>query len=217
MFPWVRACRLFFAALVLLAIVAQAWQSIVLGGLPAIRFFSYFTIQSNLYAAAVLLWMAAPAAARRPSPRQDLARGAAALYLAVTAGVYAILLADLPEARQAVIPWVNAVLHRILPLVVVADWLVEPPGREIGFRAALAWLGYPLVYLAYILAQGAWSGWYPYPFLNPAQPGGYAAVLARCAGIALAALLLAWLIAVPGSRVRRALRRDGEVVSRSGG
>jgi membrane protease YdiL (CAAX protease family) len=47
-----------------------------------------------------------------------------------------------------------------------------------------AWLAWPLVYLAYSLVRGAVVDWYPYPFLDPDESGGYAGV----AGYALAIL-----------------------------
>jgi hypothetical protein len=31
------------------------------------------------------------------------------------------------EELQITIPWVDTVVHKILPLVMVADWLIAPP------------------------------------------------------------------------------------------
>lgn len=53
-----RLSRLLFALLALLAlaaVVAQGWHSVVILGLPATHYLSFFTVQSNLLTAGVLL------------------------------------------------------------------------------------------------------------------------------------------------------------------
>jgi len=59
--------------------------------------------------------------------------------------------------------------------VVVLDWLLDPPTTRLGVRHALVWLSYPLVWVTLTLIRGTADGWYPYPFLDPAN-GGYASV-----------------------------------------
>jgi hypothetical protein len=98
------------------------------------------------------------------------------------------------------------VLHKIIPLVMVFDWLVDPPRRPIAWRSALLWLAYPVLYLAYSLVRGPFVDWYPYPFLNPAQPGGYGAVGLYAVAIALGALLFVGLVVNVGNNVRLVIR-----------
>lgn len=62
-----------------------------------------------------------------------------------------------------------------MPIVIVIDWLLDPPSRQLSYRHALTWLSYPLVWLAYTLIKGPIANWYPYPFLDPAN-GGYGRV-----------------------------------------
>ena len=198
---WVRALRLVFAAVALLAIIVQARQSFA-NGFPPANFFSFFTIQSNLFAVAVLFWTVAARGASQPSVRRDLVRGAAVLYLSITGVVYGVLLAGYQQELQTTIPWVDTVLHKIIPLVMLMDWLIEPPAHRLSFRRAFVWLAYPVVYVTYSLLRGPLVGWYPYPFLNPAQPGGYAAVAAYSVGIAAFSLLLTWLLVTIGKHAR---------------
>ncbi len=197
----IRGYRILAALLALLAIAAQFSRSMAIFG-SATNFFSYFTIQSNLCAAAILLWTAQPRAA---TPRRDSLRGAAVLYLVTTGIVYASLLADEAARRHAIIPWVDLILHRLVPIVLLADWIIEPPANPLPFRRALIWLAYPLAWLGYTMIRGGITGWYPYPFLRPDQPGGVAATLAYCGTITLGAAVLAAIIARLGTW-RRAMR-----------
>lgn len=85
----------------------------------------------------------------------------------------------------------------IIPLVMVIDWIIDPPQRSFTFRQAAWWLTYPLAVLAYSLIRGPIADWYPYPFLNPDENGGYPGVLATClviaAGVLIAIGILVWL------------------------
>lgn len=198
---WIRAYRVVFAGLGVLAIVVQARQSLA-NGFPPANFLSFFTVQSNLFAAGVLLWAAATGLGEQGSLRRDLIRGAAVLYLSITGVVYAVLLAGYQEELQTTIPWVDAVLHRIITLVVVTDWLLEPPAHPLTLRQAIVWLIYPILYVTYSLLRGPLVGWYPYPFLNPSQSGGYTAVAAYSVGIAIFSVFLTWLLVTIGRHVR---------------
>ena len=155
------------------------------------NFVSYFTIESNLFAAAVLLAGAGRPTGRRLPPPTDPVRGAAVLYLMTAGVVYGVLLAEAAESDRA-LAWADAVVHRVMPLALVGDWLIDPPRTRLTRRHALAWLAYPLAYVTYSLARGAAVGWYPYPFLNPSGAGGYARVAAYCAGMAAGVLLATW-------------------------
>ena len=64
--------------------------------------------------------------------------------------------------------WINDVMHRYTPLVLLIDWLIFPPRARIDESRALAWLAFPAVYGIYSLIRGPIVDWYPYPFLDPA-------------------------------------------------
>jgi peptidoglycan/LPS O-acetylase OafA/YrhL len=175
------ACQAAFLAIVV-ASSAAAGNAVEGGGqFDPTRFYAYFTIQSNLIGIVALLW----AFRRRnapPSRRLDLFRGAAAAYLTATFFVVIFFLQDVDVELQ--VPWIDAVLHRIFPVIVVLDWLIDPPDTRLRFRDALLWLIYPLVWLGFTLVRGAADGWYPYPFLDPAN-GGYGTVAAMAVGITI--------------------------------
>jgi hypothetical protein len=183
----VSGYRVVFA---LATIVAMAWQfrhahnnsdTFTTG-----NFFSFFTIQSNIIGAVVLLYaaLAAPKGAT-----WDLIRTASVLYLTITFFVYGILLSGYQEELQTTLPWVDTVLHRIFPLAILADWFIDPPTTRISFDKARYWLVYPFLYLAYSLIRGPIVDWYPYPFLDPDRAGGYAGIAGYSVAILIGVLL----------------------------
>jgi hypothetical protein len=208
---WVRGYRLFFAALTIAAIV---WQYVLPGsrGLTGtVNYFSFFTIQSNIIGVAVFLIGAL--ALPRASLTWDLVRGGAAMYLTTTFFVYGILLSGLEESLQTTEPWVNAVLHQIFPVVIVADLLLRPLAHRITFRQSLAWTAYPLAYLGYSLIRGSIVDWYPYFFLNPDEVGGYLGVAAYCVGILIGFLLFSAVIVWVSNNIRLLVERGRQTVA----
>jgi len=199
---WVR---LGFAALVAAAIAFMIWTLIDERVFNALNFFAFFTILSNLFAAAVFFEGGRRQLTGAP-PLPDLWRGAAVVYMSVTYIVFAVLLRDMQEELQTHVGWVDSVLHRVMPIAVMADWLVDPPRTTITFRRALVWLGFPLVWTAFTLIRGAIDGHYPYPFLDPAN-GGYGVVALYAIGIFGLFVAIVWLAAWSGSALR-GLRRD---------
>ena len=195
-----RLLRLAFGLLVLVAIGWQLGLQ-VRGGYSLLNFFSYFTNLSNLLAACVLLAAASGAAFTR-SPGFDALRAASALYMALVGLVFGALLrdVDLGDLR----PWVNATLHYLMPVVVVADLLLDPPASRLRPGHLLAAMVFPALYLGYTLLRGSQVGWYPYPFLNPQQPGGYVQVALVAAGITVGFVVVGAGLFALGNRRRAA-------------
>ncbi|GAB2665759.1 Pr6Pr family membrane protein [Nocardia goodfellowii] len=163
---WIRILRIGFAVLGLIALIngpVANWDD---PGYSMANFFSYFTIQSNVIAFVVLsvggLW--------DPQGRNwRLFRGAATLYMIITGVVYAVLLADVDVSLSN--PWINHILHRVIPLVMLADWLLVPVALGVSARLIGSWLLYPLAYCVYTLVRGRIVDWYPYPFIDPREKG----------------------------------------------
>ncbi|WP_243725909.1 Pr6Pr family membrane protein [Actinomadura rubrisoli] len=185
-----RALAAWRAGLALLALASVAAG--FLGRRPsedAVDFLGYFTHLSTLIGAAALLAGAVPGLYGRP--RVDWLRGAAALYLAITGAVYA-----LPPGGE-VGGWTSWTQHRVLPVAVPLDWLLFATAHRLPARQTLlGWLAFPLGYLAFTLAHGAATAWYPYPFLNAARHG-YGVLTTYTTGIAamfvaVAAFLIGW-------------------------
>lgn len=194
--PWVRVFR-FLLALLILSAVVVIWLPAIGQGNP-FTLFNYFTIQSNLMAAIVLLWNAIRPPTENNLLRRDLFRGAAVLYLAITGVVYALLLSGYNAQMQGAMAGANLVLHYVAPLAVFADWLIVPPSAALTFRRALVWTAYPLLYLVFSLVRGALFDWYPYGFLDPGLVGGYGGVAIFSAVVLGGALGFIWLLVAIG-------------------
>jgi hypothetical protein len=166
-------------------------------GFSTTNFFSFFTIQSNILAVVALML----AAVVRPDERSfafEAFRGAVVLYMAITGVVFALLLSGLQEELNTATHWVDFVVHRLLPAVLVADWLLDPPRYRLPLRVGLAWLAFPLAYATYTLVRGSFVDWYPYPFLDVSELG-YGGVLARCALLAAGMAVGAMVVVAVGN------------------
>jgi len=185
--------RMFFGLLGLSAVATEIVVLVDRGRFVPANFFSYFTIESNLFAACVFVLGGLALARGKKTSGLDMLRGAATLYMVITGVVFALLLSGIEGAEFTAVPWDNIVLHYLMPIVVFADWLTDPPGSRIAFKKALWWLAFPLAYFAYSLVRGHFVGWYPYPFMNPAEKGyvGVAVMgaLMAVAGVGLVGLL----------------------------
>ena len=200
---FVIAYRLGFAVLIPVTIAIQLSYSLEHAqNFSTVNFFSYFTIQSNLFAAVILLMSAYMLWKRKKDPQLESLRGAATLYMVVTGIIYNLLLRG--DNLGTLLPWVNDILHRVFPVVMLSDWLYYRPERKFTVKEALLWLIYPVVYVAYTLLHGPLAHhWYPYPFIDVAQHG-YARVALNCVVIAIGILILAVILA----RVRRAVKKS---------
>lgn len=184
-----RACRVLLALLGFSALVTEVAVLVERGQFVPGNFFSFFTVEGNAFAVAVLLVSAVAPRSRR----LDLFRGASTLYMLTTIVVFTLLLSDLDPELLTAVPWDNTVLHYLMPIGVTLDWLLEPPHQRIPFRSALVWLVVPLAYVGYSLVRGEIVGWYPYPFLDPAD-GGWSEVAAVSVGIAVVVAFFAWVV-----------------------
>ena len=188
----VATYRLGFGLLTIAAITAQLLHNVQLQVFNPVNFFSFFTIESNVLASLIYVVAGVAGLAGKQGTQLALLRGAATLYMTVTGIIYVLLLSGLTQADSS-LAWVNIVLHYIMPLAVLVDWLISPPAVRIAFKQAAWWLIFPISYLAYSLIRGHIVTWYPYPFLNPAN-GGYTKVAVTAIGIAVAFVILTWLI-----------------------
>jgi hypothetical protein len=171
----------------LAAIVFAIYETAQLGTFNPTRFFAYFTIQSNLIVVVLYAWLIATR--DRPRSRSlESFRGATTTYMTVVFLVVILLLQDADVGLR--LAWVDVALHKVVPVIVVLDWLVDPPTARLGARDALAWTVYPLAWAGLTLVRGAADGWYPYPFLDPAN-GGYGTVAIMVVAITVGFLAIA--------------------------
>ena len=159
-----------------------------------IDYLSYFTNTTAILATAVaILALARPAS----SLAQAGAITATAVYILVVAVTYQWLLRSETHGLHTV---ANVALHQVMPVLVIALWLLTPKAG-LSFRQPLAWLVYPAVYMAWILARGAVIHRYPY-FFADVDKLGYPRTLLNGA-VFLAVFYLLGLSAVAAGRLPR--------------
>lgn len=189
--------RLAFAAT---AVAAMAYQFAKTAdtAFEKANFFSFFTIHMNLLAVATLFALVVVRRDGR-TPLFDAARSAVVLYLAVGGTVFALLLSGLQAELQTTVPWVDFVVHKLIPLVLVVDWLLDPPRHRLPFWTAVAWLSFPFAWFVYTLVRGEAVEWYPYPFVNVGELG-YGGVLVRVVVLLIGFALIALALLAVGNR-----------------
>lgn len=221
--PW-TLLRAGTAVLILAAILTQGastFTSALDAGrpLPAtmINFVSFFTIDSNLLASAVLLWAAVLGvrAADDAATSRGLgaARVCAAAYMTVTGVVYNLLLRGIDLPQGTTVAWSNEVLHVLGPIVMLLDALIGPGARRLPWRAVWVVVAFPIVWVACTLVRGPFAinpatgqaPWYPYPFLDPGQVAGGAGGVALYV-LGIAALMIGIGSALVAVQRRRALQ-----------
>lgn len=131
-----------------------------------IRYFSYFTLLTNLLVAVCCTCIAI-------NPHQGWGAffsktqtlTAITVYILVVGIVYNIILRFLwqPKGLQKL---VDELLHSVIPILFLLYWLLTGNKQTLQWKQVFSWLAYPLVYLLFILVRGNFSGFYPYPFIN---------------------------------------------------
>ncbi len=182
--------KLFFSLLGFSAIVTEIATIVDRRRFNPANFFSFFTIESNVLAFVVLL-LSAVAVAWGKNHKLDSLRGAVTVYMLIVGIGFSFLLAGLEGVALTAVPLDNTVLHYIMPIAMLADFLIDRPTRKLVFRQSLNWLLFPITYLAYSLTRGALTGWYPYPFLNP-DTSGYGAIALTASCLLVLGLALVW-------------------------
>ncbi|WP_246036279.1 Pr6Pr family membrane protein [Cellulomonas telluris] len=192
--------RVLAGALVLAVLAYSYGAQRAAGRDRLVDFLGYFTNLTSLLAAVLLVAAGAVALCGRPAPPWlPSARGVATACLLVVAVVYDLAVTG---AGGTAAPWVSAVLHVVLPVVALLDWVLGADRAALPWRRLWLVLPYPLVWLVVVLVRGATDGWVPYGFLLPEH--GARSLALHVAGllvVLLAAGALVWAagrVPVPG-------------------
>lgn len=135
------------------------------------RFFSYFTILTNLMVAIAMSFsLFKPGSAAGKFFLKPATLTAITLYILVVGIVYNVILRFLWQPR-GLQKWVDEGLHVATPLLFLVFWAVYVPKGSLNWKQPFRWLIYPAGYLVYALAIGAYSGFYTYPFIDVTKLG----------------------------------------------
>ncbi len=134
-----------------------------------IRYFSYFTILTNLIVALCctnLLF--------RSNVSTFLAKPktltAITVYIVLVGIIYNVILRFLwnPQGLQRL---VDELLHSVIPVLFLLFWLIFVPKGTLQWRNVFSWMIFALVYIIFVLVRGSFSGFYPYPFIDAGKLG----------------------------------------------
>lgn len=169
------------------------------------NFFSFFTVDSNVASAVVLVIGAVLLLTRDSDDPRWFAtlRGVVVSYMVVTGIVYNLLLRSIELPQGATLGWSNEILHVVAPLWMLLDWMLAPGRRPLPWSTIGKVVAFPIVWAVYTLIRGPFTPnlltgdlvWYPYPFLNPFLPGN------SYVTVAFYILLIAVVIGAAGAGV----------------
>ena len=152
----------------------------------------YFTTESNIGIGIVFIWAGLAALLKGVEPPAWL-KGALTLYILIT-GIVGTFILPVPNlATEPVIFGVLArtfVVHRVVPLLALADFVLFDVHRRYKWHYAFSWLSWPLFFLLLILAHAHFmpaqgiSGLRPaaWHYFLPAFGGHREPQVGRCIG-----------------------------------
>lgn len=171
-----------------------------------LRFFTFFTILSNILVATCFTVLALkPGFGSSNFFSRASVLSAVTVYIAIVGTVYQLVLRPLwdPQGLQKI---VDELLHSFTPLYFLLFWFLYVPKLTLQWKNIFPWLLFPLCYLIIILLRGAVADYYPYPFVNVAQLG-YGKVLLNCGIMLMAFLLFSVLLISVGKRSKKTFDR----------
>lgn len=191
-----RIVQISIAVIAWFALLLQLYLQIVNRttgvGEAVVRFFSYFTILTNLIVAICFT-----------SLLQNKGKGfqffnkpgvftAVTVYILIVGLVYNLILRSLwnPQGWQLL---ADNLLHSVTPLLTIIYWIAYTSAKEIQWKETALWLFYPFIYLIYVLIRGAFSDFYPYFFIDAGKLG-YTKAFTNAVYVTLAFLLVSLLL-----------------------
>ncbi len=154
-----------------------------------VKFFSFFTILTNLLVALSLtVFLLLPQSGLGKFFSRPSVKSAIALYIAIVGIVYNLALRQLwnPEGFQLI---ADVILHTAIPIMYVVYWFIFVPKGELNWTNPISWLIYPLIYFPYVVIRGALTNHNPYYFIDASQLG-YSAVLFNAVMLAVGFFVL---------------------------
>ena len=159
-----------------------------------LRFFDFFTINTNILVALCLSFIAlAPNSRAGKFFSKATTVTAITVYIIIVGIVYNVILRSTwnPQGLQKI---VDELLHSVTPVLFLLFWLIFVRMEDLKWKNAFPWLIYPVVYMSYALVFGAITSFYPYPFVDVSDLG-YGKALTN-AGLVLVIVLLLSLIMI---------------------
>ncbi len=199
---WIIAGALLSWGAVLFQLVLMLQNRVTAVPEALIRFFSFYTILTNILVAVCFTAQWRMLAGNKVSFfTKPATLTATAVYILVVGLVYNVVLRGIwaPQGWQRL---VDEALHVAVPVVFILYWFLFVPKLRLPWRCVLWWLLYPAAYLLFVLMRGAASDFYPYPFVDVAALG-YARAAINCAFLFAGFLLLSVMFTAIARRLAR--------------
>jgi hypothetical protein len=167
-----------------------------------LRFFDFFTINTNIIAAVCFSYIFLGNKGRwgKFFSRASTIT-AITVYITIVGIVYNVILRSTwnPQGMQKVI---DELLHSVIPALFIIFWLFFTPIEQLKWKNVFPWLIYPIVYMVYAMIFGALTRFYPYPFVNVSELG-YNKALLNAGGVLLVILLLSLALIGTGKLMKK--------------
>ena len=139
-------------------------------GVLLIRFFSYFTILSNIAVSICFFAIAFTKQNQLQFWKLNTTKTAILVYILVAGIVYNVVLRTLwfSTGNQKL---VDEMLHVVMPLFFLMYWWLFSQKTAFNRKHVTNSLLFPIINLVWVLIYGAFSNWYPYPFVDAFNHG----------------------------------------------
>ncbi len=160
-----------------------------------IRYFSYFTILTNLLVAVCFTGLLFKESKAERFFKQPSVITAVTVYILIVGLVYNLVLRSQwnPQGLQLL---ADNLLHTVTPLFALLYWIIYVPAKDISWKQTPAWMLYPLFYLVYVIIRGSFSNFYPYFFIDVSKLGyanAFTNALYVTSAFFIVALVLIWI------------------------
>lgn len=176
-------------------------------GETIVRFFSFFTILTNIIAAITLtvVFVNLDTGVCRFCRRANTI-SAVTVYIIMVGAIYNVILRSQwkPEGLQRI---VDELLHSVIPALYLIFWILFVPKKQLEWKNSIPWLIYPLVYTVFIVIRGSLTGYYPYSFIHAGKLG-YPRAFLNGAWMLLFFLAISLLLILVAKLISRNSRRE---------
>ena len=200
-----RIIALVGAAIGWFAIIAQLYLIIMnrVVSVPGtiFRFFSYFTIDTNILVALCFTFIFLGSKSRLGKFFSKATTiTALTVYIIIVGIVYNTILRLTwnPQGLQMV---VDEILHSVIPVFFILFWVIFVPTEGLKYKDAFSWLIYPLAYMLYAVIHGAITKFYPYIFVDVTRHG-YGKVMSNSGLILFAIFVLSLILIATGKATK---------------
>lgn len=135
-------------------------------GLALLKFFSYFTIMTNILVAVCFTVLYLNSGSKWYSWfSKSTVLTATTVYILIVGAVYNLVLRATNHPHGIGI-LADELLHSVMPIYFLFFWIKYVSKGNLKYQNAKVWLIYPLLYLVYTLAKGIFVHQYPYFFMD---------------------------------------------------